>query len=277
MTTAGIFAASFFLAMVSAPVWADESDMGQRVADLRAMTHEERKATIQAMTPEERQGIWFAVKQADRQERGLADAPGADGSYRDGGRALNLAEGAAVEGAQPQAVGTITYDDGVATLSFGGGAIVGNRFNTHDGGVPLMASGTVSTVIGVVVPGPSQTSSMAGFVLEGPQTTGGGALALFSTFTGGLTAATETVVFSGLGVSYTGSSFFVLFGDFANSYVPAMGTGSTNGQGHHGVVGYTGGMGPNITSTFDFGETLNGLVRASGNILPVELIEYGIE
>ena len=32
-----------------------------------------------------------------------------------------------------------------------------------------------------------------------------------------------------------------------------------------GVVGYTGGMGPNITGTFDFGGTLNALVRATGN------------
>lgn len=277
MTTARFFAATIFFAMASTPGWADESDMAQRVADLRAMTHEERKAAIQAMTPQERQGIWFAVKQADRQEQGLGNGPVEEGFYRGAVQNMGAGDGNAVAGGNPRAVGTITYDDGVITTSFGGGAIVGNHFDTHDGGVQLTASGTVSTVIGVVVPGPSVTTSSAGFVLEGPQTVGGGALALFSSFTGGLTAATETVVFSGLGVNYTGSSFFVLFGDFANSYVPAMGTGSTNGQGHHGVVGYTGGMGPNITGTFDFGETLNGLVRASGNILPVELIEYGVE
>ncbi|MCA1779058.1 MAG: hypothetical protein LC637_06670, partial [Xanthomonadaceae bacterium] len=175
-----------------------------------------------------------------------------------------------------RAVGTITYDDGVSTTTFGGGAIIGNRFDTHTG-VPVLASGTISQVQAVVVQGPAFTSSSAGFVIEGPQTAGGGAMAVFSTFTTGLTGTTNTVTFSGLGVNYPGSSFFVLFGDFANVYVPAFGTGTTNGQGHHGVVGYTGGMGPNITSTFDFGQTLNSLVRASGNILPVELIEYGVE
>jgi len=101
-------------------------------------------------------------------------------------------------------------------------------------------------------------------------------MALFSSFTTA-TGVTDTVDFNGLNVNYTGNSFFVLFGDFASSYVPAFGTGTVNSQGHHGMVGYTGGMGPNITSTFDFGGTLNGLVRASGNILPVELIEYDVE
>jgi hypothetical protein len=177
---------------------------------------------------------------------------------------------------QTRAVGTITYDDGVITTSFGGGAIVGNRFDTHTG-IPVFGSGTVETVQAVVVPGSAITSSSAGFVLLGPQTTMGGANAIFSTFTAGLTAATETVTFTGLGVSYTGSSFFVLFGDFASSYVPAFGSGSTLGQGFHGVVGYTGGMGPNITGTSNLGGTLNGLVRATGNIVPVELMTFGIE
>ena len=75
---------------------------------------------------------------------------------------------------------------------------------------------------------------------------------------------TYTVTYNGIGANYTGSSFFVLFGDFASVYVPAFGTGTNNMQGHHGVVGYTGGMGPDITSTFDFGGTLNSLIRATG-------------
>jgi hypothetical protein len=40
------------------------------------------------------------------------------------------------------------------------------------------------------------------------------------------------------------------------------------------VVGYTGGTGPNITGTFDFGGTLNAFVRARGNIVPVELMSF---
>jgi hypothetical protein len=161
-------------------------------------------------------------------------------------------------------------------VTFGGGAIIGNRFDTHVGDA-VLASGTVSTIVGVVMPGAAVTTSSAGFVLEGPQTVGGGAFAIFSTFTTGLTASTETVSFTGIGAPYTGSSFLVLFGDFATGYVPAFGSGTTMGQGHHGIVGYTGGMGPNITSTFDFGGTLNGLIRASGNLLPVELLSFEVE
>ena len=94
------------------------------------------------------------------------------------------------------------------TTTFGGGAIIGNRFDTHTS-VPVLASGTVSYPWLVwSFPGLAATTDSAGFVLLGAQTGGGGAMALFSTFTAGLTAATETVTFSGLGVNYTGASFF---------------------------------------------------------------------
>lgn len=273
MITIRILAVSSIFLMALAPAWANDAGFESRVAELQGMSRAERKAAIQAMTPEERRGVWFALKQADRAENG-ATAP-ADGFYRQAAN-QSPAGGGSSTAAANRAPGTITYDDGVSTVTFGGGAIIGNRFNTHTG-VPVLASGSVTQVQAVVIQGPAFASSSAGFVLEGPQTTGGGAQAIFSTFTAPGTATTETVTFSGINASYTGNSFFVLFGDFASVYVPAFGTGSTNSQGHHGVVGYTGGMGPNITSTFDFGETLNSLVRASGNILPVELIEYGIE
>ena len=74
------------------------------------------------------------------------------------------------------------------------------------------------------------------------------------------------------------NSFFVLMGDRANEYIPVLGTGSNEGQGHHGVVGYSGGMLPNITNTFNFGNALNTFVRASGNlVLPVELMSFDVE
>jgi len=255
-----------------APAWANDGDFESRVAELQSMDRAERKAALQAMSAKERRGLWFAVKQADRAKNEVATS--ANGFYASAIGQVSRAEGARTAAAS-RAIGTITYDDGVITTSFGGGAIIGNRFNTHTG-VPVLASGTVSTVVGVVVEGPAFTTNSAGFVIEGPQTTGGGAFAIFSSFTAA-SGTTDTVTFTGIGANYTGSSFFVLFGDFSNSYIPAFGTGTTNGQGHHGVVGYTGGQGPNITSTFDFGGTLNGLVRAGGNILPVELIEYGVE
>ncbi len=240
-------------------------DLDARVASLRSLPADERRAQLKAMAPEERRTLWNRLHTSRVEERGSRGPFSYDSN-----------PGTPVTASAPsRAVGAIQYDDGLPTIGFGGGAIVGNRFNTHTGN-PLTASGTVSTVQALLVPGPANTTSSAGFVLLGPQTGGGGATALFSTFTGA-TGVVDTVSWTGMGVTYTGSSFFVLFGDFASVYIPVFGTGTNNGQGHHGVVGYTGGMGPNITSTFDFGGALNSVIRARGNILPVELISFDIE
>lgn len=267
-------AAAACIGLLATPVLAQEITVDSRIAELRALSKDDRNAALRAMSQDERRGLWFQLKQAERADKGRTST--ADGFYRDA-----VAQGAGTRGSAPRAagsraVGTIQYDDGVVTTSFGGGSIVGNRFDTHTGGVNVTASGTLDTIVAVVVEGATVTTSSAGFVMLGPQTVGGGAMAIFSTFTGAA-GTTDTVTFSGIGVSYSGSSFYVLFGDFANSYVPAMGSGTNNMQGHHGVVGYTGGMGPNITSTFDLGGSLNGLIRATGNILPVELVEYGVD
>lgn len=275
MSTLRFFIAAIAVVLLSplSSAQTGDADLASRVADLKAMSSADRRAALKGMSQEERRGLWFELKKSEWEEKNVEAAQ--KGFYRDAVARPAADTAGNARNASTRAVGSITYDDGVITTSFGGGAIIGNRFNTHTG-VPVLASGTVSTVVGVVIPGPAQTTNSAGFVIEGPQTVSGGAFAIFSSFTTA-SGATDTVTFSGIGANYTGSSFFVLFGDFANSYVPAFGTGTTNGQGHHGVVGYTGGMGPNITSTFDFGGTLNGLVRAGGNILPVELMKYGVE
>jgi len=249
-----------------------------KVQELVKLAPEARRAELQKLSKEERRALWFELKREQANGAKALKKGAAVATYRNAKNAAK-APGAAVKPkvAPPQKlVGTIQYDDGVITNNFGGGAIIGNRFDTAVGN-PVLTSGTVSTVVAVVQAQSSNTTSSAGFVLEGPQTGGGGAFAIFSTFTNGLTATTETVTYSGIGAGYTGSSFFVLFGDFASVYVPAFGTGSTQSQGHHGVVGYTGGMGPNITSTFDFGGALNGLVRVTGNVLPVELMSFDVE
>jgi|GEM_PF-2091507 len=250
----------------------------EKVAELSALSPEARRAELRKMSAEERRGLWFELKRS----AALPDGAPADSraTYRrpvpPAAAGATGLEAAPVAAPPERLIGSITYDDGAFTASFGGGAIIGNRFDSANGD-PLLASGTISSVVGVMVPGPANTTSSAGFVIEGPQTGGGGAMALFSTFTNGLTGTQETVVFSGLGVNYPGSSFFVLFGDFASVYVPAFGTGTTQGQGHHGVVGYTGGMGPNITGTFNFGDALNALIRVTGNVLPVELMSFEVD
>jgi hypothetical protein len=249
----------------------DAPSFDAQVEALVALPPAERRAALKSLDPEQRRGLWLAVKRALREEKGAA-AP-SPGHYRDAqGHPVNVTpQGLAA----PAAVGTIRYDNGFPTIGFGGGALVGNRFDTHTA-IPVLNPGTVSTIQALVVPGPANTTSSAGFVLLGPQTTMGGAMALFSTFTAA-TGVIDSLTFAGLGVTYTGSSFFVLFGDFATVYVPVLGTGSTLAQGHHGVVGYTGMMGPNITDTFDFGNALNSFIRATGNIVPVELMTFEVD
>lgn len=247
----------------------DTSAMQAQVEALLAMTGKERRAALQQMNPVERRGLWLEARRTLARQRG-----------EELGRAENYTNPKTVARHEPRgksvsrAPGSITYDDGMHSTSFNGGSIIGNRFDTHTG-LTVFASGTVSTVVAVVVQGSAFTTSSAGFVLEGPQTGGGGAFAIFSTFTGA-TGTTDTVTFSGIGANYTGSSFFVLFGDFNNSYVPAFGTGTTMGQGHHGVAGVTGGMGPNVTAINPL-TTLNALIRATGNIVPVELMKFDVE
>lgn len=263
---------------VSAP----SESMGDPALDaeidrILAMTPEGRRAYLKGLDPAERKGLWYLVKRTSLQRAG--NSPKVRGTGMGEGFPLTAEQRAAAgKSLQTKAgpIGTIQYDDGLPTTGFGGGAIVGNRFNTRAPGVPVPLSGTVSAVTAVVVPGPAKTSSSAGFVLLGPQTTMGGAFAITSTFTVA-TGVIDVVSFNLAGGTYTGSSFFVLFGDFASSYIPVFGTGTNLGQGHHGVVGYTGGMGPNITGTFNFGGALNASIRASGKNLPVELMTFDVD
>lgn len=256
----------------------------EQIDALLAMPASERRNHLRNLPPDERQGLWLQVRRAQAERNGHAPkvrGSGMEAIARTPTAAWANAKKPAPQakpdkGRAPNAIGTITYDSGTFSSSFGGGAIIGNRFNTHTG-IPVIANGTVSTVQAVLVPGPAFTAGSAGIVVLGPQTGAGGAQAIFTASTIGLTAATETVTFSGIGANYVGSEFFVLVGDFASNYVPVFGTGTTLGQGHHGVVGYTGGMGPDITSTFDFGGALNGFVRTTGNLVPVELMSFDID
>lgn len=251
--------------------------VSEQVKALAAMSGPDRRAAMKKMSPDQRRGVWFQAKryQAEQRKAKAGHFPqGGHDDYKTMSR-MSVSEKPGSNWNRANLVGTIGYDSGFPTIGFGGGAIIGNRFNTHTG-IPVFASGTVSTVQALVAPGPANTTSSAGFVLEGPQTGGGGAMALYSTFTVA-TGVIDSLSFTGIGANYTGSSFFVLFGDFASVYIPVFGTGTTKAQGHHGVVGYTGGMGPNITGTFDFGGALNSYIRATGNIVPVELMNFSVE
>ena len=256
---------------VGAPASMDEAAkkaMANKIESLLALPAKERRTQLKQMNPKERRGLWFQLKREQQARKGIT--PRKRGSY---------AEPISIDGTGAEWVnrdlGTIVYDSGFPTTAFGGGNIIGNHFNTHTG-VPVFANGSVTAIQALVVPGGAATvSNSAGFVLEGPQTVGGGALALFSTFTSA-SGLIDSLSFTGLNVNYTGSSFFVLFGDFDTVFIPVFGPGTNLAQGHHGVNGITGGMGPNISATSPF-PGLNAFIRANGDIVPVELMQFEVK
>lgn len=258
---------------------AAEAKPDGQIEKLLAMSREVRRTYLKALSPAERRGLWMKVKHA---EFGAAQSS----NYSVPPTYEELRGFPVDAGGWPSAkkvttkatLGTIAYDSGLPTTAFAPGSpsLLGNRFNTHTG-IPVCNPGTVSTVQALVVPGPGAgTMASAGFVLLGPQTGGGGAMALFSTF-GPATGLIDSYTTAGIGVTYTGSEFFVLFGAFSSSFVPAFGPGTTLGQGHHGVIGNTGMMGPNITTTTAFGTPLNGFIRTTGVIVPVELMTFEVD
>ena len=250
---------------------ATQTAFAEKIESLLAMPAKERVAHLKKLAPKERRGLWFQLKKEERARRGVSRK--AVGSYQNITPIPVTAQ--PTEWINRSVPGNIIYDSGFPTTGFGGGELVGNRFNTHTG-IPALASGTVQTVQALVVPGPANTTNSAGFVLHGPQTVGGGAMAIFSTF-GTANGVIDSLSFTGIGANYTGNSFFVLFGDFASVYIPVFGTGTTKTQGHHGAVGYTGGMGPNITGTGNLGGIFNSFIRAGGNIVPVELMKFEVK
>ncbi len=239
-----------------------------QIAELVSMSAADRRATLKSMSQEERNGLWFKVRKAIQNQRANSTDIQPKGGVIVPPTAFNPSI---------QAVGTISYDSGFASTAFGdGNSLPGNRFDTHTG-IPVFTSGTVATVVAQVVRGPANTTSSAGFVLIG-ETVGADPApfkAIFSTF-GVATGVIDTVSFAGINATYTGNNFTVLFGDFASVYVPVFGTGTTLAQGHHGVDGFTGGMGPNMTSITPL-PGLNAFIRASGDIVPVELMNFEVE
>ncbi len=242
--------------------------MAQKIDELLAMPGKERKTYLKGLKPEERRGLWRQLKREKAARKGLSSKKAAYGTPF----AIDVDAAAWTN----RAVGSIVYDNGFPNAAFAADGYAGNHFNTHTG-IPVFANGSVTSVQALVIPGPILSSSNASFIIAGPQTTMGNAPILFTGFTS-VTGLINTVTFPGLSVNYTGSSFFVLFGDFASSYIPVFGPGTTMGQGHHAVAGTTGGM-RGTSTVFNISPLtgLNSFIRASGDIVPVELMKFEVE
>lgn len=165
--------------------------------------------------------------------------------------------------------GIIQYDDGVMTaLPAISSYCNGNQFSTAIGS-PVMASGSVTQIqfymdsgagtdnVFVSVYGPV-SGTVAPFLddISVPLNVGPGAW----------NTATITAQ------NYVGASFLAGVWYTAGDTV-GLGTGTTGGQGHHGMV-----INDIVGTDFQTMSGLNALVRAGGDVLvPVELMSFSVE
>lgn len=170
--------------------------------------------------------------------------------------------------AKARAAGTIAYDNGVATaLPNVTSHSWGNQFNTQNSD-PVFASGSVSKLTFFMDAG-AGTDNVFASVFGPVAGTAAPVLTSPSVPLNGGPGAWNTHTFT-TPIAYTGASFLAGIWYFGDTI--ALGAGTTNGQGHHGMhINDIAGTG------FVSLGTLNALMRASGNIVPVELMSFSAE
>jgi hypothetical protein len=168
-----------------------------------------------------------------------------------------------------RAMGTITYDDGVYNSSPGLSSFCyGNQFNTFSGN-SAMVSGSV-TALDFFIIGAAGTDNV--FLSVFGPVTGTSASVLTSVsapLTGGSSAWNNHVFATP--VAYPGSSFLAGVWYIAGDTV-GLATGTTAGQGHHGML-----INDVVGTGFQLLTGVNAMVRASGDVLPVELMSFTIQ
>lgn len=167
-----------------------------------------------------------------------------------------------------RAPGTITYDDGTYHSAPGVSSnCYGNQFNTWSGN-PVMASGSVTALdffmasvsgnVFLSVYGPVSGTTAPQLTSVSVPPTAGAMAWNHHTFTSPL--------------AYTGSSFLAGVWYYVGDAV-GLATGTVGGQGHHGMLINDGTTGTGFAPL----STVNAMVRASGNVLPVELMNFTIQ
>ncbi len=171
-------------------------------------------------------------------------------------------------------LGTIQYDNGAVTaVPMVSSNCFGNQFNTHTGlpmpGPSPAGSLTKITFYMVSVAPPNAFVSVFGPVT----TTGPGTAAPFilsQLATGVVAGAFNTHTFA-TPIAVSGASFLAGVWYFGSDVV-GLGTGTTNGQGHHGMM-----INDIVGTGFATLPGLNALVRTSGTIVPVELMNFDVQ
>ncbi len=163
--------------------------------------------------------------------------------------------------------GIIAYDDGVVTGQAGISSYsFGNQFNTAVGS-PVNASGSVTGVRFYML---SAAGSDNVFVsVFGPVS--GTAAPFLTSVSLPSVPGWNTVAFP-TAVSYTGASFLAGVWYVAGDTI-AVGTGTTGGQGLHGMW-----INDIVGTDFNAPGTFNAMMQASGDILvPVELMSFSVQ
>ncbi len=237
------------------------------------------QAKFASMSKAERQAAVQAMKDAESAQAG----PGFQGDLKTG-----------VQHEAPRRTTniSITYDTGVfssvgAIPAIGDNFAFGNNFNSVSGGAIGGGKATVTitqlTVFMAIVNSSTTASNNAFMTIFGPPDTGGVATALTSAnITGLLPGSFNTV---SLGTTLTGTDLNFMAGVWnppagstagttpcGNDCVGFDSAGTVAGQGFHGmaVEDLSGG---NYTPN----SVANAMLRASGNLVPVELMSFSID
>lgn len=199
-------------------------------------------------------------------EKVAAEGPGNVNVKYNGPAIKQLDEAIQTQPAKSRAAGTIQYDDGVATgTPTGDSHCWGNQFNSAMGS-SVNASGSVTGVQFYM----AAVTGNAFVSVYGP--VAGATAAQLTSVSVPAAAGWNTHTFTAA-LNYTGSSFLAGVWYFGGDSV-AVGTGTTGGQGLHGMHINDGAVGTGFTAP----GTFNALVRASGNVLvPVELMSFSVE
>jgi hypothetical protein len=163
--------------------------------------------------------------------------------------------------------GTIQYDAGAVGTAGASSFCVGNQFDSAALN-PLIASGSITMVQASMI----SVGGTAAFFSYFDQQAGTTAHLIDSVSVLGLAAGLNTFV-PGLSTNdYVGNTFLAGMWRF-NTDVPAVASGTTGGQGFHGMI-----INDIVATAFSRPGTFNAVLRVSGNVLsiPVELTGFEI-
>lgn len=169
-----------------------------------------------------------------------------------------------------RAMGTIIYDDGTVTATPSTTSFCyGNQFNTFSGANPVMVSGSVTAMSFFVASG-AGTDAVFVSVFGPVAGTAASVLTSANVSLNNGSGAFNTYTFA-TPVNYPGSSFLAGIWYVAGDSV-GLGSGTTNGQGYHGMM-----INDIVGTGFAPLSSLNALVGASGDVLPVELMTFTVQ